>query len=161
MKIDIMADTHDNLTNIKKAVKIFNKEKIDFLLHAGDFVSPFTAKELKHIKCPFTGVFGNNDGDRLSLLNQFQKIGPIYPEPLKTTIEKKKIILLHKNDIVEELTESQAYDLIIYGHNHHTEINRSGKTLMVNPGECGGWVTGKSTVAILDLTGLNVRIVDL
>ena len=51
MKIGMMADTHDNLNNIKKAVEIFNQEKIDLLLHAGDFVSPFTARELQHIRC--------------------------------------------------------------------------------------------------------------
>ena len=161
MKIGIMSDTHDNLPNIKKAVKIFNKEKIDILLHAGDFVSPFTARELKNIQCPFTGVFGNNDGDRLFLLNQFQKIGPIYPEPYQTTIDGKKIIMFHKNDIISDLAKSPVYDVIIYGHTHRADLYTEGKTTVINPGECGGWLTGKSTIAILNLDDLHVRMVNL
>lgn len=161
MKIGIIADTHDHLSNIEKAVNIFNQEKIDLLLHAGDFVSPFTARELKKIQCPFTGVFGNNDGDRLFLLNQFQQIGPIHPEPYKTTMDGKKIIMLHKNDVIEELAKSQSYDVIIYGHNHKSISYTEGKTTVINPGECGGWLTGKSTIAILDLTDSSVRIVNL
>jgi len=161
MKIGIMADTHDNLPNIKKAVNIFNQEKIDLLFHAGDFVSPFTARELKKIQCPFTGVFGNNDGDRLFLLNQFQKIGPIYPEPYKTNIDGKKIIIFHKNDVIAELAKSQLYDVIIYGHTHHEDLYKEGKTTVINPGECGGWLTGKSTIAILELTDMSVDIINL
>ena len=161
MKIGIMADTHDNLNNIKKAVEVFNQEKIDLLLHSGDFVSPFTARELKYIRCSLVGVFGNNDGDRLFLLDQFQKIGSIYPEPYKATLEGKNIILFHKNDVIKELAKSQCYDVIIYGHNHQTEVKRVGKTLIINPGECGGWLTGKGTVAVLDLDDLNVRIINL
>ena len=161
MKIGIMADTHDNLPNIRKAVNIFNQEKIDLLFHAGDFVSPFTARELKNIKCPFTGVFGNNDGDRLFLLDKLQKIGPIFPEPYQTTINGKKFIMFHKNDVIADLAKSQMYDLIIYGHTHNVDIYKEGKTTVINPGECGGWLTGKSTVAILDLTDLSTRIINL
>jgi uncharacterized protein len=161
MKIGIMADTHDNLPNIKKAVNVFNQEKIDLLLHAGDFVSPFTARELKNIRCPFTGVFGNNDGDRLFLLDQFQKIGPIYPEPYKTNIDGKEIIMFHKNDVIADLAKSQVYDIIIYGHTHQVDFYTEGKTRLINPGECGGWLTGKSTIAILELTNLSVRIINL
>lgn len=161
MKIGIIADTHDNITNIKKAVNIFNQEKIDFLFHAGDFVSPFTAQEMKKIQCPFVGVFGNNDGDKLFLLNQFQKIGLIYPEPYKTDIDDKKIIMFHKNDIIADLAKSQVYDVIIYGHTHYKDLYKEGKTTVINPGECGGWLTGESTIAILNSTDLNVRIISL
>lgn len=161
MKIGIMADTHDNLINIKKAVEVFNQEKIDLLFHAGDFVSPFTARELKNLHCPFIGVFGNNDGDRIFLLHQFQKIGPIYPEPYKTEIDGKKIIMFHKNDVIADLAQSHQYDLIIYGHTHQVDYYTEGRTSVLNPGECGGWLTGKSTMAILDLPDLQVRIIDL
>jgi uncharacterized protein len=161
MKIGIIADTHDNLANIKKAVNVFNKEKIDLLFHAGDFVSPFTARELKKIQCPFVGVFGNNDGDKLFLTNQFKEIGPIYPEPYNTNVDGKKIIMFHKNDVISDLAKSQVYDVIIYGHTHQVDLYKEGKTIVINPGECGGWLTGESTIAILDSTNLNVRIIKL
>ncbi|HCL90984.1 MAG TPA: YfcE family phosphodiesterase, partial [Candidatus Atribacteria bacterium] len=49
MKIGIISDTHDNLPKIKKAVGIFNREKVELVLHAGDFVSPFTFLEFKNL----------------------------------------------------------------------------------------------------------------
>jgi len=161
MKIGIMSDTHDNLYNIKKAINIFNQEKIDYLFHAGDFVSPFTAREIKNIRCPFVGVFGNNDGDKLFLTNQFKNIGIIYPEPYKTNIEDKRFIMFHKDDVISDLAKSQCYNVIIYGHTHKIDLYKEGKTTVINPGECGGWLTERSTIAILELTDLNVQIINL
>jgi hypothetical protein len=161
MKIGIMADTHDNLPNIRKAVNVLNQEKVDYLFHAGDFVSPFTAREMRNIRCSFVGVFGNNDGDKLFLSNQFKDIGLIFPEPYKTEMDGKSIIMFHKNDVIADLAKSQVYDVIIYGHTHHVDLYKEGKTTVINPGECGGWLTGKSTIAILDSTDLNVQIINL
>ncbi len=161
MKIGIIADTHDNLPAIRKAIDIFNDKKIDLLFHAGDFVSPFTINEIKRISCPFAGVFGNNDGDRLFLKNQFQQIGPIFPEPYKTNVTGKKIIMFHKNDIIAELAKSQEFDIIIYGHTHKKDLHREGNTIVINPGECGGWVTGASSIAILSLNTLAADIIEL
>jgi len=48
------------------------------------------------------------------------------------------------------LIASGEYDLIVYGRTHQVDI-RQGRPLVVNPGECGGWLTGRSTVATVDL----------
>ena len=47
MKIGVLSDTHDNLTNIRKAVEIFSKNGVEALIHGGDFCSPFTLAEFK------------------------------------------------------------------------------------------------------------------
>jgi len=161
MKIGIISDTHDNLPQIKKAVTFFNREKVDLVLHAGDFVSPFTALEFKNLNCPLKGVFGNNDGDKLYLQEKFKGIGEIYPAPYETNIDHKNIIMLHIEKLIDGLSESQKYEVIIYGHTHRTDLRKTGKTLIINPGECGGWLTGKSTIALLDLENLEVKIINL
>jgi len=69
VKLGLIADTHDNLPAVKKAVDIFNREGVDLVLHAGDYVSPFSLKPFAELGCGFTGVWGNNDGDRLALQN--------------------------------------------------------------------------------------------
>ncbi|RLI45996.1 YfcE family phosphodiesterase, partial [Candidatus Bathyarchaeota archaeon] len=43
MLIGIMADTHDRLPLLDKAVKRLNEEKVKLVLHAGDYVAPFVA----------------------------------------------------------------------------------------------------------------------
>jgi len=161
MKIGIIADTHDNLPQIKKAVEIFNQEKVELVLHAGDFVSPFTCLEFKNLNCPLKGVFGNNDGDKIYLQEKFKGIGELFPEPYKTNINHKNIIMLHLEKLIDALAESQKYEVIIYGHTHRTDLRKIGKTIIVNPGECGGWLSGKSTIALLDLEKLEAKIINL
>ncbi|TFG91631.1 MAG: metallophosphoesterase [Candidatus Atribacteria bacterium] len=161
MKIGIISDTHDNLPQVRKAVKVFNREKVDLVLHAGDFVSPFTALEFKNLNSPLYGVFGNNDGDKLYLKEKFKGIGEIYPAPYEANIDHKNIIMLHKEKLIDALAESQKYDVIIYGHTHRTDLRKIKKTLIINPGECGGWLTGKSTIALLDLETLEAKVIEL
>ena len=161
MKIGIISDTHDNLPQIRKAVKVFNREKVELVLHAGDFVSPFTSLEFKNLNCPLKGVFGNNDGDKLYLQEKFKGIGELYPAPYNVNINSKNVIMLHKEKLIDALAESQKYDVIIYGHSHRTDLRKIGKTLIINPGECGGWLTGESTIALLDLETLEAKIINL
>ena len=161
MKIGIIADTHDNLPQIRKAVEIFNREKVELVLHAGDFVSPFTFLEFKNLNCPLKGVFGNNDGDKLYLQEKSTGIGELYPGSYQMNINHKNIIMLHQEELIDALAESQKYEVIIYGHTHRTDLRKVGKTIIINPGECGAWLTGKSTIALLDLTNLEAKIIDL
>ena len=73
--IGIMSDTHDNLEAIRKAVEFLNAQKVSLVLHAGDYIAPFTVNEFKKLSCPFVGVFGNNDGERKGLLRSFAEMG--------------------------------------------------------------------------------------
>ena len=69
--------------------------------------------------------------------------------------------MLHKEGLIDALAESQKYEVIIYGHTHRTDLRKIGKTLIINPGECGGWLSGKSTIALMDLKTLEAKIVEL
>jgi hypothetical protein len=44
---------------------------------------------------------------------------------------------------VEEFMGAESADVIIYGHTHEVDI-RIGSPLIINPGEAGGWLKGKS-----------------
>jgi uncharacterized protein len=48
--IGIISDSHDNLEAIRKAVEFFNNNDVKAVLHAGDLVSPFTARAFKELK---------------------------------------------------------------------------------------------------------------
>ena len=67
MLIGILSDTHDNVPKTRAAVKRLNTEGVACVLHAGDFIAPFIIDTLKDLAAPMTGVFGNNDGDRILL----------------------------------------------------------------------------------------------
>lgn len=159
MLIGIISDSHDNMPAIHKAVAILNERKVEHVLHAGDFCSPFTFRALKHLKCGFTGIYGNNDGERVLL----QKLsnGRIFTQPYIVELAEKKIVIMHEQHVVDALADSSHYDLVIYGHTHEPDIRKRGKTLIVNPGELSGWLHGKSTVAIVDLQTLSAEIIEL
>lgn len=151
MKIGIISDTHDNLLTIKQAVEIFNREKVEIVIHAGDHISPFTPTIWQDLKGEILAVFGNNDGDRENLKRQFQKVGKIFQRPREFIIKGKKILVMHEPDNLEDLAASEKYDVIIYGHTHRKKYYRQGKTTVINPGEACGWITGEATAAILNL----------
>ncbi|MBW1972906.1 MAG: YfcE family phosphodiesterase [Deltaproteobacteria bacterium] len=158
MKVGVISDTHDNVPNIKRAVEIFKKEKVDMVIHAGDFVAPFSVNPLNEMGIDYLGVFGNNDGEKVGLTNTSK--GRIVDPPHIIKVAGKKILITHKLS-TPELFAGAEIDLIIYGHNHKKEIKKVGSTLIVNPGECGGWLTGKSTIAIVDLIELSAKIIEI
>ena len=147
------------LLTSKKAVEVFNEEKIDLVLHAGDYVSPFSLKPFFSLKCNFLGVWGNNDGDKIAL----KKTGleRIVNSTWIESIDGKTILLGHYFETLEALIASRQFFLIVYGHTHKAEVRKEGITLVVNPGECGGWVNGKSTIAVVDLEKQTARIIEL
>jgi len=151
MNIGVLSDTHDNLPKIEKAVKFFNKRKAGFVIHAGDFVAPFAAEKLKALSCDFIGVFGNNDGERegLSLVSQ----GKIQQGPLRITLAGRSILIVHDLNSIN-LREEDA-QLVISGHSHKPDLQNEDSRLMVNPGECSGWLSRRPSVAIIDLDKLS------
>lgn len=159
MQIGIISDTHDDMASIKKAVDVLNNRKVSRVIHAGDIVSPFTFEVFKDLKGDFTGIFGNNDGDRLLLK---EKSGNnIHNQPLMLNIEKKRIIIFHEPYIVNEIAESGNFNIIIYGHTHKPDIRKVKDTLIINPGKVAVLHKGKSTLAILDIRSLDVELVEL
>jgi hypothetical protein len=66
---------------------------------------------------------------------------------------------VHSLETLSPQLEKDA-DIIIYGHTHEPKIQENGK-LYINPGECGGWVNGISSIAILDTETCGVDIINL
>ena len=156
MKIGVISDTHDNIPRIREAVSIFNKAEVDLVIHAGDYVAPFALIPLGDLKCEYVGVFGNNDGERLGL-NKMSR-GKIKVQPQSIDFGGKKILVSHEPGALSALIESQTYDIVIYGHTHDPVIERHGRTLVVNPGECGGWLRDRSTIALIDLDQMTAEL---
>ena len=159
MLIGIMSDTHDNLIFTKKAIELFNRRKVEYVIHAGDYTSPFTLKLFRELKCKYTGIFGNNDGDKLLLQERAE--GNIHNQPYIFTLDNKKIVVMHEHHVADALADSGHYDLVIYGHTHKADIRKVKKTLIVNPGEVSTWLYGMSTVAVVDLSRMEGEIVQL
>ena len=159
--VGIIADTHDNRRAISKAVEVFNQRGVGMVFHAGDLISPFTADDFSRLKCKMTIVFGNNDGERIGLHHTFSKLGTIGKGPKKCEFHGKRFVLMHEPTCIDELSIDKQVDVIIYGHTHEKDIRNTGDTLIINPGEAGQWVTGRSTIVLLDLITMEAEIEDI
>ncbi len=162
MKIGILSDTHDHVPQIVAAAAKLRAAGVAQVFHAGDFIAPFALKPLAAIGAPVTAVFGNNDGERLGLKAVGETVG--------VTIEAKfafrefdglRIAMHHEPEPVEALAASGLYDLVIYGHTHQLEVRQvGGGAWIVNPGEVGGWVTGRQTIVVVDTAGGEPQVIE-
>jgi putative phosphoesterase len=160
MKIGILADSHDNLPMIRAAMALFRKIGVELIVHAGDFVAPFAVRAMDSL-CRVVGVFGNNDGERAGLRKALGAKGEIHPGAASLEIGGKRIVVVHSDSDAGPLAASGRYDVVICGHSHTARVRREGSALVLNPGESGGWLTGKSTAAVLDLDTMDTALYEL
>lgn len=152
MKIGLISDTHDNIQNIQNAISLFSNRHVNFVIHAGDIVSPKAVEAFAGVK--LIGVLGNNDLDVGGLNNAFDKIGgQLKGEFCELEQDDLTFAIYHgtnsrKN---ESIIQSGKYDVVVYGHTHRIQNKKIGKTLVVNPGTAKGWFFGyRATAAVFD-----------
>jgi putative phosphoesterase len=165
MLIGLMSDTHDCLPLLRTAVREMNDRRVGLVLHAGDFVAPFIAKDLHQLRAPFIGVFGNNDGDHPLLRKRItEKDGFEIRGIFATTMFQDRSIAVfhgHEPDLLNALLLGNTFDLIVHGHSHQRGAVRKGRTLMVNPGEVCGYLTGLPTIALYNTQSGEAEFVEL
>ena len=152
MIVGLVSDTHDNIHMIDKAVKRLNEERVGLVLHAGDYVSAFTAKHFEPLDAPLIGVYGNNCAERDTLRRVYAEVGAeIRGFFAEVDAGGLRVALLHghrKEDV--DRAYGGGYDVIVRGHTHRAAIGEEGGVLVVNPGEVCGYVSGRCTLAFLD-----------
>ena len=163
MKIGLLADTHDRLPAIAELLRRFQDAGVTLIMHAGDYCAPFALRPFREASLPLAGVFGRNDGDREGLLAAAAALpagGELFESPHSFTVDGQTILVVH--DVSDVLPRSlDAHAIVIHGCSHQAETRTRGETLMVNPGEGCGWLSGTPTAAILDLATRDVQRVTL
>ncbi len=142
MRFAVVSDTHDNLSAVKELVDALSREKLEFLVHAGDVIAPFSLKEFERLGVKLYVAFGNNDGERRILTQIAERnsweIGDI--------VEFPGGVVYHGTDsrVLEVLKKLDT--LVVFGHTH--EVLKADNLL--NPGEVCGYLTGRRTYAIVE-----------
>lgn len=150
MIVGLLADTHDNVRAIRYLVSWFDQKGAQALVHGGDFVSPFTVPELAAFSGPVLGVFGNNDGDRETLLAQAEDTQvDLAPAPRRFSLGNREWLLSHRpEDLPDPIPD--GVDVVMHGHTHARTWEPGDGRVRVNPGEAGGWLTECTSAALLD-----------
>ena len=162
MKIGIISDTHDGLANAAMAAQVFGYRKVSYILHAGDIESADTAQAFAGINgAKFIAVFGNCDNERLHLAEAITSFGGEIHETYDGQIDGKRIFMAHKPELAQNAVESGQFDLVIHGHTHQLKIERTGRTLIVNPGTARRWQMGNPHVVIVELGDMAAEAVAL
>jgi hypothetical protein len=159
--IGILSDTHDNLTRVREAVRLFNDAGCDLVIHAGDFVAPFSAEELRNLRAPVKAVYGNCDGEKAGLAKTFHGLGEIREAPFKFSHAGLRFLVCHLDGGVKSHAASKGFDVVVYGHTHLPVVESRDGVLLINPGEACGWLRGKCTVALLDPAARTAEIITL
>jgi putative phosphoesterase len=171
MNIGIISDTHDDLSTLKNAIKIFNERKVEYVIHAGDYVFPGVVKEFRDLNGKLIGVLGNNDGEKLGLAKNFQEIGGVlHGEFCNLELDNLKIAIYHgtSNEMTEAIISSQLYDLIIHGHTHKKRGDKIRGVLVLNPGcahrdfpNIDGEIETEPSIIIFDTTKISYQFIRL
>jgi uncharacterized protein len=128
MRIGVFSDVHDHRENLDKALTLYKGEGIDTLFFCGDFCSPIPAKMMGDFQGQIHCVFGNGDGDRLTISKvpnlNFQAQG----EHAVVELPEAKIAVTHYPLYGDALARTGDYQAVFSGHTHQLHEQRFGET---------------------------------
>ena len=136
MRIGIISDTHNYHHHVHRAIAIFQAQGVECILHAGDITACSTASLFAELSgSRLIAVFGNCDTERVSLRATIEAFGgEIHDRIYDGQVDGKAVYMTHIPHGINQVVASGTHDLVIYGHTHRQDIQRVGKTLIVNPG---------------------------
>ena len=158
MRIGVVGDTHDRTDNVERIVALFHEAQVERVVHTGDITRPETLERFARLGVPLLGVFGNNDqAERIRLEEEAGRFGMDFAPPPRTfRWAGRRILVVHDPEEAPTVLPTEI-DLLLHGHTHRHRHEVSGDTLIFNPGECAGFLTGHNAIGVVDLVSLEAR----
>jgi hypothetical protein len=163
MRIGVLSDTHNNIGNLLKALRLFKDEGITTLVHCGDMANVTTAKQMAGFDVIY--VNGNMDDSAAAVNDALWMLNPNNETPgalFSGKLGGVKIGVTHGHlpGKLEQLIHSR-HVFVFTGHTHRRRDEIVGKTRVINPGALGGARYGARTVCIVDLDSRDVRFMEV
>jgi len=152
MLIGVLSDIHDQLANLKKALAVFAERGVSTLIFCGDFCSPIPARVLAGFSGDVHCVFGNGDGDPLTIARFAHEHAPnlkLHGPHAELELGGVPMAVTHYPLYGQALARTGDYRAVFSGHTHEAHEERFGDCLWLNPGEILGW-KGAPTCAVYD-----------
>lgn len=132
MKILVVSDSHNNIQNIVKVIKVVGLDQIDVLLHCGDLKNDAIRLKNLYPDLNIDYVYGNCDG--FSYGSDKQKLISIGGVPIFLTHGDKHNV--KSGDYDELLIEAKAYEaeIALCGHTHCAYFRKKEGIILLNPG---------------------------
>ncbi len=163
MKIGVLSDTHDNLSNIITVLETCRDRGIETLIHCGDLTSLEMVSHFNGFRVIYTT--GNMDYATGTIYKRFKKmrddnfVGAVF----KGQINGVSIAATHSHldSELSNLVSHQRYQWIFHGHTHQRRDEVIKGARVVNPGALGGLGRESRSFCIVDLEGDNVDFIIL
>jgi len=165
MRIGLVSDTHIPLAEKELPHELMEALRgVDLILHAGDIYALSVLDELERI-APVLAARGDDDYGNTLTDKRVQ-----WAHMLK--LGGKTVRLIHDRPYPQawwQNTDSYGQDnkpdIIVFGHEHRTVVERVDGTLLINPGSPTflHYLRGLGTIGILDIDSgeVDVRILQL
>jgi putative phosphoesterase len=160
MKIGVISDSHDRIDHLHLAIKLFQKNNIDTMIHCGDYCAPFMIRELASFKGDIHIVFGNINDRHLTTKICIEEHVYLHGDFAELELDNRKLAVIHYPNVAEALALSGEYDAVFYGHTHKAECREVDDCLLINPGELMGRF-GSISCAIYDTKANSVEFCTL
>ncbi|MBN2185162.1 MAG: YfcE family phosphodiesterase [Candidatus Krumholzibacteriota bacterium] len=140
MKLAIVSDSHDHIENLDQAVEMIDQMGIRILIHCGDLCSPFMVERLARFSGEVHFVFGNNEGDRITIVETAERFPNVKICGKTGVLDTGSGVIAwtHRPESGDELAASGKYTAVFSGHTHIRRSEKAGDTWHINPGELMG-----------------------
>lgn len=141
MKIAILSDVHDNVSNLLTALYYAEKQHCTHLLYLGDIAEVSTLHVLLDSwNHPADIVFGNNEYDLRAHTELVQRypLACHHGDEGTLCLQGRRIYISHYPRKAFIAADCGDYDAAFNGHTHVAEQRQHRQTLVANPGEVGG-----------------------
>lgn len=162
MNIAVLSDSHDAWINLEWAVRQANDFKCDHLIFLGDLISPPGIMILGEFKGETHMIWGNNEGEKMritSLSNQYNI--KHYDWWFEQEFSERKIVAHHWPRPMEIAFQSRLFDLSLFGHTHEWLLNNNGSSYLLNPGALCNSKDFKPSMAIVDLSNMEINKIEM
>ena len=135
MRIGVVSDTHDRISNVQRIVEIFNSSEVELVVHTGDITQPATLEIFRRLEMSLVGVFGNNDRDLPALMRAAREVGAdLHEGSIARQWHGRRVGVVHDPAHVNP-DRLAGWDLLLHGHTHRHVWENVGDTRIFNPGE--------------------------
>jgi len=165
MKIAIISDIHENFHNLLLALEKIKQSDVSQIICLGDLMNLGIAKVLSIQDIPTFLIWGNNDGEKVEIMNVAHAPESQLSISLNSydflSYDGRKLFICHYDDLAIPMAKSKLYDAVFFGHNHIKSMEQIENCLVVNPGEIAAIKTGHASFAIYDTKENTAEIISL
>ena len=132
-RLGLIADTHDNVQALDRALALFRERGVDCVVHGGDVTTRATVARLKGWNAIV--ALGNNDTDE-DMVHVALRSGVEMSETWEGRLGGLLVAVVHGHNRkrLAEVIGSGRFDLVVTGHTHRLRNEVVGHTRVVNPG---------------------------